>query len=102
MRDLETKLETFQSIRFADEDVKAAPLSQVLAELFDWIGGPVDIDALVRLVAYLLNIKDQSFDYSLKTSGVCQSRQACMFYSLYFRECEPKKRSRKITEVESR
>ena len=64
-RELETKLEAFQSIRFADEDVRAAPLSQVLAELFDWIGGPVDIDALVRMVAYLLNIKDQqiaSFD----------------------------------------
>lgn len=65
MRELETKLEAFQSIRFADEDVKAAPLSQVLSELFDWIGGPVDIDSLVRLVAYLLNIKDHqiaSFD----------------------------------------
>src|ERR1051325_5621280 len=62
MRDLETKLESFQSLRFADEDVKAAPLSQVLAELFDWIGGPVDIDALVRMVAYLLNIKDQQID----------------------------------------
>jgi len=65
MRELETKLETFRSIRFADEDVKTAPLSQLLAELFDWIGGPVDIDALVRLIAYLLNIKDQqiaSFD----------------------------------------
>jgi RNA polymerase sigma factor (sigma-70 family) len=64
-RELETKLEAFQSVRFADEDVRAAPLSQVIAELFDWIGGPVDIDALVRMVAYLLNVKDQpiaSFD----------------------------------------
>src|ERR1051325_1547106 len=64
-RELEAKLETFRSVRFSDEDVRAAPLSQVLAELFDWIGGPVDIDALVRMVAYLLDIKDQqivSFD----------------------------------------
>jgi RNA polymerase sigma factor (sigma-70 family) len=64
-RELEAKLETFRSVRFADEDVRAAPLSQILAELFDWIGGPVDIDALVRMVAYLLDIKDQqiaSFD----------------------------------------
>jgi RNA polymerase sigma factor (sigma-70 family) len=61
-RELETKLEMFRSVRFADEDVSVASLSQVLAELFDWIGGPVDIDTLVRMVAYLLNIKDQQFE----------------------------------------
>jgi RNA polymerase sigma factor (sigma-70 family) len=57
--DMETKLETFRSVRFADEDIKLAPLSQILAELFDWIAGPVHIDVLVRMVAYLLDLKEQ-------------------------------------------
>jgi RNA polymerase sigma factor (sigma-70 family) len=57
--DIETKSEAFQSARFADEDVRTAPLPQVVAELFDWIGGPVEIDVLVRMMVSLLDIREQ-------------------------------------------
>jgi RNA polymerase sigma factor (sigma-70 family) len=60
--DVETRLETFESARFPDEDVRLAPLPQILAELFDWIGGPVQIDVLVRMFAYLLDLKEQHMD----------------------------------------
>jgi RNA polymerase sigma factor (sigma-70 family) len=61
-QDLETKLDAFKSLYFADEDISLAPLSQVVAELFDWILGPVEIDVLVRMIAYLLDIKDQQIE----------------------------------------
>jgi RNA polymerase sigma factor (sigma-70 family) len=60
--DIETKLDDFQSLHFAGEDVRIAPLPQIVAELFNWIGGPVDIDVLVRMIAYLLDIKDQQLE----------------------------------------
>jgi hypothetical protein len=65
-QDLETKLESFQSLHFANEDVRFAPVSQIAAELFYWIGGPVELDVLVRMIGYLLNIQDEqreSLDY---------------------------------------
>ena len=61
-RDIEIKLEAFKSARFSDEDVRAAPLSQIVAELFDWIGGPIEVDRLVRMVGYLLKIKDDRIE----------------------------------------
>ncbi|HEY6805315.1 MAG TPA: sigma-70 family RNA polymerase sigma factor [Pyrinomonadaceae bacterium] len=56
---IEHKLESFQASRFTDEDIRQAPVLQVVAELFDWIGGPVEVDVLVRMLAVLLDIKDQ-------------------------------------------
>jgi len=61
-QDLETKLESFQSLHFSDEDVRFAPVSQIAAELFYWIGGPVEIDVLVRMIAYLLDIQDEQLE----------------------------------------
>lgn len=61
-RDLETKSEAFRAARFPDEDVRTAPLPQVVAELFDWIGGPVEIDVLVRIVASLLDVREQPIE----------------------------------------
>jgi len=61
-RDIEIKLEAFKSARFSDEDVRVAPLSQIVAELFDWIGGPIEVDLLVRMVGYLLKIKDDRIE----------------------------------------
>lgn len=37
-RDLETRLASFRSLHFADENIQLAPKSQVVAELFYWIG----------------------------------------------------------------
>ncbi len=58
LQHLETKLDSFKSLRFADEDVRLAPVSQIVAELFHWIGGPVEVDVLARMIAHLLDIKD--------------------------------------------
>ena len=60
--DIKTELDSFQSLHFADEDVRLAPVSRVVAELFSWIGGPVEIDVLVRMIAYLRDIKDQPIE----------------------------------------
>jgi RNA polymerase sigma factor (sigma-70 family) len=63
--DIETKLDSFKSLHFADEDIQLAPLSQIVSGLFNWNGGPIEINVLVRLVAYLLEVKDlqiESFD----------------------------------------
>jgi RNA polymerase sigma factor (sigma-70 family) len=61
-QDIEAKLDSFQSLHFADEDIRLAPLSQIVAELFTWIGGAVEIDVLVRMMAYLLDVKDQRIE----------------------------------------
>src|ERR1043165_856990 len=61
-RDVESTLDVFLSAHFADEDVKVVPLVRVVEELFDWIGGPVEIDALVRMLVHVLDIKDQQIE----------------------------------------
>lgn len=62
LQDLETKLESFKALHFAEKDIQVAPLSQIVAELFDWIFEPVEIDVLVRMIAYLLDLKDQQIE----------------------------------------
>lgn len=62
LQDLKTKLDSFNSVHFADEDIRFAPVSQIVAELFYWIGGPIEIDVLVRMVAYLLDIQDEQIE----------------------------------------
>jgi len=57
--DIETRLNAFVAARFANEDVRVARLSRVVRELFEWIGGPVEIDVLVRMLAYVRDIRDQ-------------------------------------------
>src|ERR1044072_1330843 len=59
---LETRLDSFRSLYFADEDKRVTRLAQVVAELFDWISGPVEVDLLVRMIVYLLDVKDQRFE----------------------------------------
>jgi RNA polymerase sigma factor (sigma-70 family) len=62
LQDLETKLDSFKSVHFADEDIRLAPISQIVAELFHWIGGPLEIDLLTRMIAYLLEIKEAQME----------------------------------------
>lgn len=69
-RDIEIKLEAFKSARFSDEDVRLAPLSQIVVELFDWIGGPIEVDLLVRMVGHLLKIKDDRIESLSEQSTV--------------------------------
>lgn len=56
--DIEAK-NAFLAARFADQDVRAVPLSRVVAELVDWTGGPVEFDVLDRMLAYVLDIREQ-------------------------------------------
>lgn len=79
-RDIETRLETFKSARFSDEDVRLAPLSQIVVELFDWIGGPIEVDLMVRIVGYLLKIKDDRIE-SLERAD--HSKVGRVFISYY-------------------
>lgn len=62
LQEFETRLDGFKSVHFADEDVRLAPVSQIVAELFYWIGGPIQLDVLVRMIAYLLDVKDQQIE----------------------------------------
>jgi RNA polymerase sigma factor (sigma-70 family) len=60
--DAETKLNAFLADRFADEDVRTVPLSRVVTELFEWIGGPVQIDSLVRMLAHIRDVREQQIE----------------------------------------
>jgi RNA polymerase sigma factor (sigma-70 family) len=61
-QDIETELDAFKSLHFTDEEIHNAPLGKIIAEFFHWIGGPVQIDLLVRIVAYLLDVRDEQIE----------------------------------------
>lgn len=56
--DMEQTLANFRSTRLQGESVKQVPLTRLVAELFSWIGSPVELDELVNAVAALVDIKD--------------------------------------------
>lgn len=56
--DLEQTLASFRSTRLRGQNVKQVPLTRLVAELFSWIGSPVELDELVNAIATLLDIKD--------------------------------------------
>lgn len=63
--EIEKKAETFKDARFGYEDLGTARLSQVATEIIHWIGGPLDLDTLLKVVGYLLHTKEpqlESFD----------------------------------------
>jgi RNA polymerase sigma factor (sigma-70 family) len=55
----ESKLALFRSTRFSKTDLTQIPLPRVIAELFDWIEGPVELNTLVNSLARLLKVKDR-------------------------------------------
>ena len=57
--DVETTLNGFLTARFADEDVRGVPLSRIVTEVLHWLSGPVQFDVLVRMLAYIRDIKDE-------------------------------------------
>src|SRR6266545_4732492 len=56
--DLEERLANFRATRFRGENIKQAPVTRVVAEVFKWTGSPVELDLLVDIVATLLEVKD--------------------------------------------
>src|SRR6266498_4543015 len=64
----ESKLALFRSTRFSKTDLTQIPLPKVIAELFDWIDGPVELNTLVNSLARLLNVKDR-FDEPIESES---------------------------------
>ncbi len=56
--DIEDRLPSFRSTRLRGENIKQVPLTKVVAELFQWVGGPIDLDVLVNVIATLIDVKD--------------------------------------------
>ena len=61
-RDLESTSSEFVASRFSDSDVQSAPLSNVVVELLSWIGGPVRLEDLVKLLFSLLHLKEPTHE----------------------------------------
>lgn len=57
--DMESNLELFLTTHFTGTNITNAPLSEVVIKLLNWIGSPVTIDVLVRMVAHLRQVRDQ-------------------------------------------
>jgi RNA polymerase sigma factor (sigma-70 family) len=56
------KLENFRFSRFKTENIKQIPLTKLVAELFRWIGSPVQLDELVKVTATLLDVEDRPLE----------------------------------------
>ena len=75
--DIEDRLPEFRSTRLHGENLKRIPLTKLVAELFQWIGSPVELDTLVNVIAMLLDVKDHPVE-SLDdhTSSLVETRIA--------------------------
>lgn len=75
--DVDTRSEAFLSTRFADKDVRILPLARIVAEIFDWIGGPIQIDVLAGMLVHILDLRerqiesfdDQAANFEVKFAG---------------------------------
>lgn len=56
---LEARPEEFIATKFAHEDIRQAPLTRVVAEIFRWSESPIEFEQLVALTAQLTDVKDQ-------------------------------------------
>ena len=56
---LEDRPQELLSAGFAREDVRQAPLTRLVAEVFRRLEGPVEFERLVQVAALLLDVKDQ-------------------------------------------
>lgn len=60
IRLLEDKPEVFIREKFPRENLPQVPLTRLVAEVFDWIGSPVNIENLVSAIASLQGVRDQN------------------------------------------
>jgi len=51
--------EVFRAERFAGEDLQRVPRTKLVAEIFKWVGAPIELETLVDLVAASLEVKDR-------------------------------------------
>lgn len=57
-RDIEATSGEFVTSRFSDSDVQNVPLADLVIELLSWIGGPVRLEDLVKVLVSLLRLKE--------------------------------------------
>jgi len=56
---LEGDPDLFRRTAFVGRDVHRVPLVDLIAELFNWLGGPIVFESLVNIVAHFLEVKEQ-------------------------------------------
>ena len=72
IRQLLENPETFQFDQFPKGNIQSVPLPILVTEIFKWVGGPIEMDALAELLVLLLDVKEQpveSIEQSNETSG---------------------------------
>ncbi|HSE20053.1 MAG TPA: sigma-70 family RNA polymerase sigma factor [Pyrinomonadaceae bacterium] len=52
----------FAASRFKESDLQPTPLSKLVIELLSWIGQPVHLEGLVKLLTALLRIREPEYD----------------------------------------
>jgi hypothetical protein len=53
--------EVFRAERFAGKDLQRVPRTKLVAEIFKWLGAPIELEVLVDIVATLLEVKDRPY-----------------------------------------
>jgi hypothetical protein len=56
--DFDQRLPDFRARRFPGQNIQEVPLTKIVAELFQWIGSPIELDALVQMIARLVDVQD--------------------------------------------
>ncbi len=56
---LAEKIEEFRSTTYSREQPWRLPLPKILSDLFKWTSRPLELDTVVKIVAALLNVRDQ-------------------------------------------
>jgi RNA polymerase sigma factor (sigma-70 family) len=56
--DLDERLAEFRARRFPRQNIQEVPVTKIVAELFHWTGSPIALDALVQIIAKLLDVQD--------------------------------------------
>ena len=54
--------EVFRADRFVGEDLQRVPRTKLVAEIFKWVGAPIELETLVDLVAALLEVRDRPYE----------------------------------------
>jgi RNA polymerase sigma factor (sigma-70 family) len=71
---LEENPETFAAAVFPGENLQSVLLPRLVAEIFKWVGGPIEMEALAGLLVILLEVREQPVE-SIEQSVESLSRQ---------------------------
>lgn len=66
--------EAFRSDLFPGKNIQSVPLPTLVAGIFKWIGGPIEMDALAELLVVLLDVREQPVE-SIEQSDERSGRQ---------------------------